>query len=113
MTALAAPLFAVGTLGISAFAGINDALDILTIPNIKDHINLGPFSFVGDALDAVVNLFESAIRGFIYIILVIFFDQFLTAVKSQFIGSLTSIIFLVCLDQFDIIKATIYMHNIV
>ena len=92
---MAAPLFAVATLGLTAATGINEALDTLTIPDLSDAIDLGPFSFATDALDAVVDLFENAIRGIIYIILVIFFDQFLTAVKSQFVGSFTSMFFLV------------------
>lgn len=95
IAALAAPLFTVATLGITAVSGINEVLDTIAIPDLSDLVNLGPFSFVTDALDAVVDLFESAIRGIIYVFLVIFFDQFLTAVKSQFVGSFTSIFFLV------------------
>ena len=83
------------TLGITAISGIDEALDALSIPNLSDVIDLGPFSFATDALDAVVDLFESAIRGIVYVFLVIIFDQFFTAVKSQFVGSFTSIFFLV------------------
>ena len=88
-------MFTVITLGISAVSGINEVLDALEIPDLSDLVKLGPFSFVTDALDAVIDLFQNAIRGIIYVILVIFFDHFLTAVKSQFVGSFTSIFFLV------------------
>ena len=83
------------TLGLTAVTGIDEALDALTIPSLRETINLGPFDFLTVALDAVVNLFENAIRGIIYVILVIFFDHFLTAIKSQFVGSFTSMFFLV------------------
>ena len=76
-------------------SGVNEVLDALEIPDLSDVINLGPFSFVTDALDAVIDLFQNAIRGIIYVFLVIFFDNFITAVKSQFVGSFTSIFFLV------------------
>ena len=85
------------TLGLTAITGIDEALDAISIPDLSDLVNLGPFSFVTDALDAVIDLFEAAIRGILYVILVIFFDQFLTAVKSQFVGSFSSIFFLVAI----------------
>ena len=95
IAALAAPLFTVTTLALTAAAGIDEVLDILEIPDLSDVVDLGTFDFATDALDAVVDLLETAIRGILYVFLVIFFDQFFTAVKSQFLGSFTSIFFLV------------------
>ena len=95
IAALAAPLFTVTTLALTAAAGIDEVLDIIEIPDLSDVVDLGIFDFATDALDAVVDLLETAIRGILYVFLVIFFDQFFTAVKSQFLGSFTSIFFLV------------------
>ena len=83
------------TLGITATTVIDEVLNAISIPDLSDMINLGPFQFLTIVLDAVINLFEAAIRGIVYAILVIIFDQFLMAVKSQFVGSFTSIFFLV------------------
>ena len=92
---LAAPMFFVATLFASAAAGIDEALDAIAIPNLGDVVNLGPFSFIGDALGAVTDFLNGFIRGVLYFILVLLFDQFVSGIKAQFIGSVTSIVFLV------------------
>ena len=83
------------TLGLTAATALDEALSKISIPDLSDSIDLGPFSFGSDAVDAVVDLFKSAIKGIIYIIVLIFFDQYFTAVKSIFVGSFTSMFFLV------------------
>ena len=92
---LSAPIFFVATLFASAAAGIDEALDTISIPDLGDVINLGPFNFLTDALDAAVDILEGFIRGVLYFILIVLFDQFVSGIKAQFIGSFTSIAFLV------------------
>lgn len=95
IAALAAPMFFVATLFASAAAGIDEALDEITIPSISDSINLGPFDFLGGALDAITEIINDLLRGILYFILIILFDLFVSGVKAQFIGGFTSIFFLV------------------
>ena len=95
--ALAAPMFFVATLFASAAAGIDDVVNAIDIPGLGDTINLGPFDFITDALDAAIDILTDFIRAVLYFILIILFDQFANGVKAQFIGSVTSIVFLVSL----------------
>ena len=92
---LAAPMFFVATLFSSAAAGIEEAVNALTIPNLNDVVNLGPFDFIGDALSSIVDFLTGFLEGLLYFILIILFDQFISGIKAQFIGSFTSIVFLV------------------
>ena len=87
---MAAPMFSIATLFSSAAAGIDDALDMIDIPDLSDAIDLGPFDFIGDALDDIVDLLEGILRGLLYILLIVFFDQFINGIKAQFLGSFTS-----------------------
>ena len=97
MGALAAPMFAVATLIAGAVGGVQDAVEAISVPtgSIDDAIDLGPFDFIDNVLDDIVSLFVEFIEGILYFILVVFFQQFLTGVRGQFIGSFTSIVFLV------------------
>ena len=111
-------MFAVATLIAGAAGAIEDAVDAIpipsniiedvipigglgipnpvdSIPSIEDALNLSPFNFIGDVLDDVISLLREFIKGILYFILVIFFEKFLTGVRGQFIGSFTSIFFLV------------------
>ena len=92
---LAAPMFFVATLFSSAAAGIDEAVDAISIPNLNDVVNLGPFDFVGDVLSDLVDVLTGFLRALLYFILIILFDQFISGIKAQFIGSFTSIVFLV------------------
>ena len=87
---MAAPMFSIATLFSSAAGGIDDALNEIEIPDLSDAIDLGPFDFIGDALDDVVDLLEGILRGLLYILLIVFFDQFINGIKAQFLGSFTS-----------------------
>lgn len=60
---LAAPMFFVVTLFASAAAGIDDALDTISIPSLSDTVNLGPFSFIGKPLDAVTGVVTDFMRA--------------------------------------------------
>lgn len=93
--ALAAPMFFVTTLFSSAAAGIEDVVDSIAIPDLSDTVNLGPFNFITDALDALSDILVGFIRGLLYLVLAILFDQFVSGIKAQFLGSITSIVFLV------------------
>ena len=70
-------------------------LDSLEIPDLRAIIDLGIFNFLLDIINDVVALFQNAIRGIIYVFLVFVFNFYFTAVKSQVVGSLSSIFFLV------------------
>ena len=93
--ALATPMFFVATVFASAAAGIDDAVNALTIPSLSDEVDFGIFNFAANALDDVGDILTEFIRGILYFILIIFFDQFASGIKAQFIGSLMSMIFLV------------------
>ena len=92
---LAAPLFLVVTLFASAAGGIEDAVNLIQIPSLSDVVDLGVFNFLSDALDKVVDFLTDVLRGLLYMLLIILFDQFVNGIKGQFLGSFTSICFLV------------------
>ena len=83
------------TLFASAAAGIEEALDAISIPSLREYIDLGPFNFVLYVIDKVIDLFEVIVQGVAYVFLVIFFDQFFSGVKAQLLGSFTSLAFMV------------------
>ena len=97
VAALSAPMFFVATLFASAAAGIDEAVDAISIPSVSDTVNLGPFDFIGDALDAAADIINDFLRGVLYFLLIILFDLFVSGIKAQFIGGFTSIFFLVSL----------------
>ncbi len=100
-------MFFIAALFASAAAGIDEALDAIAIPDLSDAIDnaigdsvdLGPIDDIiggaADALDDVLDILNGFIRGILYFILIILFDQFISGIKAQFIGSFTSIVFLV------------------
>ena len=89
---------AAATLGLTAATGIDEALSKIPVPDLKSAVDLGPFNFASDAVDEVVDLFKAAIKGIIYIILLLFFDQYLSGMKSLFVGSFSSMFFLVSVN---------------
>ena len=83
------------TLFASAAAGIDDALDVISIPSLKEYVSFGFFDFILDIIDKVLDVLENLVRGVAYTFLVIFFNQFISGVRAQLLGSLTSVSFLV------------------
>ena len=83
------------TLIASAAAGIDEALNAIAVPSLREFVDLGVANIILDAIDFVIDLLEGVIRGIAYVFLVIFFDQFLSGVKGQFLGSFSSIGFMV------------------
>ena len=71
-----------------------NALDVvIDIPDLD--VDLGPLNFIGDAPGSIVGVFIGLITAMVYIILIIMFDILISGIRSQFIGSLTSVVFLV------------------
>ena len=83
------------TLFASAAAGIDEALDAIAVPSLREFVDFGPFNFILDALDKLIDILEVLIRGIAYVFLVIFFDQFISGIKAQLLGSFSSVGFLV------------------
>ena len=83
------------TLFASAATGIDEALDLIAVPSLREFVDFGPFNFFLDAIDKIVDILEVIVRGIAYVFLVILFDQFLGGVRAQFLGSFSSIGFLV------------------
>ena len=97
VAALSAPLFLVATLIATALGAVNDIINVISIPTdiIEDAIDLGPANVLVDGLGDVLSFIVDFVRGILYFLLVILFEKFLSQMRSQLVGSVSAVLFLV------------------
>ena len=96
IASLAAPIFFGLALIVSAGSGIDEATEALNY-NIRDNVDLGFLNTVTEVIDVLIDVLVSALRGVMYLMLVILVDIFIAGVKIQATGGIMSMIWLVSL----------------